>query len=119
MNTKKRILEALDCALDDISEERLLDILLDAYHSKKKEIERLQGENSHEREMLHSEREQCLEDRRRMLRDPLYGATAQYYFLVNGHRIGVTVIGSRIDVFERQKNIDFSAQQITFEDFGR
>ena len=43
-DTKQKILNALDCALGDLSEGRLLDILLDAYQAKKNEIGRLESE---------------------------------------------------------------------------
>lgn len=53
MTVKTKILQALSCALDEISEERLIDILL---------ILAPEGENAHERELIHAEREQMRDE---------------------------------------------------------
>lgn len=76
MNKRSRILEALDNVVDDLSEERLLDILLDSYSAKKQRIKELESENARERQDLRDTQEQLREDMRRMRSDPFYGASA-------------------------------------------
>lgn len=118
-NIKEKLLQALDCSLDDISEERLIDILLDAYNSKKQRIVELEGENSRERVMLHTEREQIRDERHQMHTNPLYGASGQYYFVLDNKKFVVQIEGGRrIQLFERQAQIDFAAQPLTSKEFA-
>lgn len=112
MKTKQKILEALDCALDEISEERLLEILMDAYKAKKDRISQLEGENCHEREVMHHERQKMHEEYRRMRDDPLYCASGRYFFLVNHHKISVYIQGTKIEAFERVGQTDYAAEQL-------
>ena len=117
-SVKQKLLRALDCLLDDISEERLVDILLDAYKAKRDRITELEGENARERVLLQTEREQIHDAHRRMNSDPLYGASGRYYFVVNKRKFCVQIEGGRrIQMFERQAHIDFAAEQIRAEDF--
>lgn len=78
MDAKQKLLEALCITFDDLSEARLLDILLDAYKAKKERIVQLEGENAHEREVLQSEREALLAERRRMQTDPTYFVSGDF-----------------------------------------
>lgn len=112
MNTKQKILAALDYALDETSEARLLDILLDAYKSKKDEIQRLRTENQQTRQDLYNEREAMADERHKMRTDPLYSATGQYLFLVNHHKIAVTVRGARISISEKVCQVNYEGQQL-------
>jgi hypothetical protein len=118
MNAK--ILDALGCALTNISEERLLDILLDAYESKKKQISELQAANAREREDLHHQRELMAEEYRRMRQDPLYGAGGQYYFANPGRgaRFCVTVHGRRIILTEQGPNSEVYMRPISQEEYN-
>ena len=118
MSVKQKILDGLGCALDHISEERLIDILLDAYKAKQRHIEQLEGENAHEREMLHAEHESLRREQEKMRRDPLYCAHGRYFFAVNGRRFIVDVQGGQIDMCEREKRIDVRAQRLSAEEFG-
>lgn len=116
MNNRSRILEALGDVVDDISEERLLDILLDSYAAKKQRIKELEGENAHERQALHDDRERLHEEMRRMRSDPLYGACGDYYFTVGGRYFRFHVHGGRVDMLEECKgNISYAAQQMSLE----
>lgn len=119
MPSKQKILDALDVAIDDLGEDRLIDILLDAYKAKNDRILQLEGENCHERLVLQSERESLREESRRMRSDPLYGPGGHYFFLVNDHKIKVIVQGGRIDVFERLKDIIYPAQIVSPADWER
>ena len=115
MTTKKKIIAALGCALDDISEERLLDILLDAYAGKKKRIQELERENLAERERLHQDLECIRREQDRMRSDPLYSLGGDYYFFCNGRKMLVQVQGGQIQMCERIGTIDYCAKQVARE----
>lgn len=119
MKTKQKILAALDCALDDINEDQLIDILLDAYKAKKDRISQLEGENCHERMIMHSERENMHREYQRMRSDPRYFATGEYFFAVNQHKIGVIIQSGKISVYERVKHVDYSGMEMTWPDWER
>ena len=113
MSVKEKILDALDVAIDDVSELRLVDILLDAYKLKVKRIEELNAENAMERERLYAERDMMAQERHKMRSDPLYCAAAEYYFSCDGRKFGIHIQGPRIDMFERRNNVDIRAQQLS------
>jgi hypothetical protein len=119
MSVKSKIVEALGCTLDDISEERLVDILLDSYRTKKQEISRLQVENIREREDMYRERQSLRDEQRRMRSDPLYGPEGYYYFLSDRRKFTVAVQGGRITMSERMKNVDMVAQQVQLVEWLR
>lgn len=112
MKTKQRLLKALDCSLEDISEDRLVDILLDTFNAKKRRIEELEGDNARERFDIQNERDRMRDELHRMRSDPLYGAGGEYYFMCDGKKFGVVVQG-RISMFERRGSIDYAAQQLS------
>ena len=113
MKTKQKILEALGIALDDVNEDRLLDILLDAYKAQKDQIVQLRGENAHERLCLQSDRDNMREEMRRIRHDSTYGSVGEYFFIINQHRIGVIVRAGHVSLYERIKNVDYSGQQMS------
>lgn len=113
MKTKQKIIDALGCALDDISEDRLLDILLDAYKAKKDRISQLEGENCHERLVMESERQFMHDERKRLHTDPTYGAAGQYFFVVNHHKIAIRIQGRMIEVTEKVDQVDYLGQQLS------
>lgn len=121
MSIKEKILSALDCALEDITEDRLIDILLDAYQAKTQQIVKLQGENAAERERLHHDHEMLREEHRRMRMDPLYGADGEYFFSCNGRKFNIKVRGGKIDMFERSSSAscDFVAQRMSMDEWTR
>ena len=119
MTAKTKILEALDIALDDVSEDRLLDILIDAYKSKDQAILRLEGENAREREYIYHEREQMRDEFRRMRSDPLYCREGTYYFAVDKSRFTVLVQGGRVDLMVRSHGHDVIATPMSPEDWLR
>lgn len=106
MSIKKKILGVLDVSLDEITEHRLLDILIDAYHAKQKRINELAGANAREREDIHLQREQMAQEHRRMRTDPLYCASGTYLFEYD-HRtqVQVDVQGFRVTAVKRADGI--------------
>jgi hypothetical protein len=121
MTIKDKLLGALDITLEDISEERLLHLLLDAYRAKQRSIEHLESENAREREDMHHEREKIRENYRRMRRDPLYGQEGVYYFIIagNGIRLSVTIQGARINLHQRVSGMDIAAAPVSLETWLR
>jgi hypothetical protein len=120
ITTKAKILAALEIALEDIAEDRLLDILLDAYAAKKRAIEHLSHVNDTEREKLREERQAVHMDRMRMHKDPLYCAAGSYYFRLGGTDYYIVhVQGTKIILQRCQANYDQLAQPISREEFYR
>jgi hypothetical protein len=125
MSIKEKILEVLDCALDDLSEERLLEILLDAYQGKKRTIANLEHECSAVRQQLHDEKERIRDEHKRIRSDPLYTAPGEYFFYYewtagldrHKQRLGVRIVGRSIEMFERQKGYDVAIMQVSREEF--
>ena len=117
MSIKQKLIDALDCTIEDINEDRLVDILLDAYKTRGDQITHLEGENAQERERLYAEFESIKREQKRMREDPLYCATGEYFFNCNGHNFGVRVQGYRIDAFERQGNIDFAGREMSLAEW--
>ena len=116
MRGKQKILDALDCVIDDLSEDRLIDLLVDAYESKKRRIIELTSENAREREQLHQDREQIHKEMRLMRTDPLYAPAGEYFFKVPGTKtkFGVRIHGLRIEGYSGTEGGNFiiAAQQI-------
>jgi hypothetical protein len=112
MTVKTKILEALNITFDDISEDRLLDILLDAYKSKDQAILRLEGENACERERMRGEYH-------RMRSDPLYCREGAYYFAIEKARFTVLVQSDRVDLMARSHGHDVIATPMSPEDWLR
>lgn len=120
MSTKQKILVILDDVLDDVSEQRLLDILLDAYQARQAEIKKLKSEIAYERENLHRLQESTTDEYRRMRSDPLYGAFGEYFFELPGKQrqfFCVRVQGKRFEMFERKGNVDFMCRQMSREEW--
>ena len=115
---KEKLLSTLDFALDDVSEERLLDILLDAYRARKEEIERLRGENAHEVQKLNDQHEALMRERSELRRNPLYGASGSWFFTANGQYFSVSAAGGKIReaalrVKAKGQDVVYAAQQMT------
>ena len=102
-----------DCRIDEINENRLLDILLDAFAAQKEKIEALRGENAHERQCMRSERQLLQAEFQRMRRDPLYCAMGEYRFVgEKGAIFHVHVQGTEINMYKRHNSIDYAMQQV-------
>lgn len=113
MSIKEELLKALDCALEDISEERLVGILIDAYQAKKTRIADLEGANAADREMWNREMELTRAERYRMHADPLYRMDGDYYFKHNSQAFIVRILGGGINMFVRVNNVDCWARQLS------
>lgn len=118
MPHKQKLLDALNITFDDLSEDRLLDILLDAYKAKKQRIAALEVENAQERERLQNDLECVRRERQRMREDPLYCVAGEFFFKGRSCIIGVVVRGGHIQAFERQSGIDYLAAPATCEEAG-
>jgi len=115
---KEKLLSTLDFALDDVSEERLLDILLDAYRARKEEIERLRGENAHEVQKLNDQHEALMRERSELRRNPLYGASGSWFFTANGQYFSVRASGGKIceaslRVKVKGQDVEYAAQELS------
>lgn len=117
MDTKQKILAALGCALDDLSEARLLDILLDAYQAKKDEIVELKKANQLEQFKLATEREGVREEIRKVRSDPFYGAAGDFYFICRGKKIAARIHARNVTLYERSAGIDYSASLVSQEEW--
>lgn len=115
MSTKQKILKAIDCTIDDIGEDRLIDILLDAFKAKKARIAELENQIGAVARELHALEEARREEYRRMRSNPLFGASGEYYFLCRDRKFRVLVRGSDIQLFERSERpagVDYASIQI-------
>lgn len=119
MSTKEKILSALGCSLEDLSESRLLDILLDAYQDKKDRIEELESANVQEREKLHTAEENIRRELRQMRMDPLYGVHGDFFFSTGEREFCVQVQGGMISMFERRGGFDFIARPLSRDEWER
>jgi hypothetical protein len=117
---KNKLLDALDITLEDVSEERLIDLLLDAYKVKERRIEVLEGENAHEREDMHHEREKMREEYRRMRSDPLYWREGGVYYFRDYTKCHTVLIqGGQVRLMERIKDVDIAVPQVKQEEWLR
>lgn len=120
MSNKQKLLDALGCTIEDVNEDRLVDILLDAYAASQKRISELMAENAQERLHLRADQQALIDDRRRMREDPTCWVQGFYHFLGQGsRRIFVHVDGPRVKVYERAQNIDYLAQPLSPAEFDR
>jgi hypothetical protein len=115
---KEKLLDTLDFSLDDVSEERLLDILLDAYNGQKKEVERLRSANVGEALRLHEQQNALIRERRELRYNPLYGASGSWFFTANGQYFSVSAAGGKIReaalrVKAKGQDVVYAAQQMT------
>lgn len=119
MDSKQKLLEALNITFDDLSETRLLDILLDAYKSKKERIAQLESENAHERDTLRADREALLSERRRMQTNPTYFVSGDFLFRCRDRRFCVTIANGHVQMFERSRSsgCDFCAEPMSHENW--
>ena len=117
MNTKQKILKAIDCAIDDIGEDRLVDILLDAFKAKKARIAELEGQLTAAAREVHDVWESRRLERHEIRTNPLYSAAGEYFFIVNDRKFMIQVFGPRIEMFERCGKIDHAAQIINRDHF--
>jgi hypothetical protein len=115
MTIKQKLLAALNIMLDDISEERLIDILLDNYKEKTQRIEELAGENAHEKFMLQEEWEKIKREHHRMLRDPTYLSSGEYHFCHEGRHFCVDIRHGRVVLWERRNTTQVLAHPLSPE----
>jgi hypothetical protein len=121
MNVKEKILEVLDCALDDLSEERLLEILLDAYKAKKQRISDLENQHAGIQLAQQRDHESVMEERRRMRNDPTYAMAGEYFFIqhrgVQYNKFIVRIAANFVELLERNPTYDMMISQVPREEF--
>lgn len=116
VSTRSRILAALDVTLEDIPEHRLVDILLDSYRAKVREVAELRQENAVERESIEAARQQFIEETREMRCDPFYCANgAELTFVDNSDCFVVRAFGGKVQLFKRKDGVDYVLRQISSE----
>lgn len=114
MSTKEKILEALgDLEISDISETRLIDLLLDAYQEKVRQVTALESENVSERQSLQDEYKRLEEEHRRIRQDPLYCMHGDYYFINKELKIQVSVQGFTIEAFLCKDGIGYALERVS------
>ena len=121
MSVKTRILKALqELDLGDISEDGLIAVLLDAYDTRGREIKRLEGENVHEREQLHEQRESILRERHRMRSDPTLLCVADYFFIApdGKTKFHVLVAEGKVHLNQQLSNYAVAMRPISKEQAG-
>lgn len=99
MTIKQKILDALDATLDDLDEDRLLQMLLDAYAQKKLRIASLEQQPTGEYFFRH--------------RRPT-GADTNF-----DQRFVVRIAGGNVSMFERCNSYDVAIQQMSLGDFNK
>lgn len=116
VSTRSRILAALDVTLDDIPEHRLVDILLDSYRAKVREVAELRQENAVEREGIETARQQFIEETREMRRDPFYCVNgAELTFVDNSDCFVVRAFGGKVQLFKRKDGVDYVLKEVSRE----
>ena len=121
MTIKQKLLDAIgDLSISDIGAEALVDILVYKIHALENTVASSNRENGLERQRLYDETLAMREERKKMLRDPMYGAYGEFYFLGrNGTRFCLSMQCGNIQrMFERVKTTDWVMQQITQEQWG-
>ena len=113
---KEKILEALNVTLEDLSECRLIEILIDAYKAKESEVSELKAANNQERVDLALERGQMRQEYHKMRSDPLYGAAGNYCFALDDKKFQVHVQG-KVELMERRGCFDVRAIPLSQAEF--
>jgi hypothetical protein len=117
MSIKHKILKALgDIALEDVKEETLLGILLDSYTAKQKEIERLAGENSHEREILRQEWDRLRSEEQKIRTNACFWVSGMYRFKGDNIEIHVEIRDGRISVLQKEKNLNIVLREMQWNE---
>lgn len=118
MSIRDKILSALTSTLEDLSEERLVDILIDELKSARAEVERRAGENIAEYQRLQQDREHNREEYLKMHREPLYCVKGEFHFATADDRFFcIHVQGTQLGMFERRLNVDYQVPRISHEEW--
>ncbi len=122
MTVRDKILEALG-DIDNISDERLCDLLLDAFAEQRKKIEQLEAFNNAERISLRNEQEALRQEQRRVRQDPLYAAAGDYYFVVRDRFFQLAIQGNRMQLIEAVRGdeampwVNYMGQQLSRQEW--
>lgn len=116
---RKRILSALDIPFEEISESRLVDILIDEHEAAKATVSKLKAENADEREALRQERETIRVEMRKMRSEPLYCAAGEFYFVRGEAGFLIVIQGTRINLFEHSGAAFYPVVQVSSEEWNK
>ncbi len=99
MSIKDKIIATLDTTFEDMSEERLIDILLDELTAKKKQIIKLERENKTKEKEREKERIRLNGE---SMTAKAINSIGDYYRVCNGHYFCIRVRPShKVDIFEK------------------
>jgi hypothetical protein len=120
MSLKERLLAALDTSLDEVSEEILVDVLLEQLKQAKATVFEAQQALIREGLRADSFQKEMKEREHRMCIDPTYAAHGDFYFAsttITGAPLYVVSIGDahNIRMFRREGGIDYTMMQISPE----
>lgn len=117
---KSKLLEALSLSFTDLSEDRLLDILLDDYRAKIKRIDALTAKSDPVQEHLCAYLESIRAENERARFDPLHFLAGEYFFECDGRRLRIHIQHeagcSTIEAFMRVGHIELAARPISREE---
>jgi hypothetical protein len=125
MSIKDKLLEALELDPELLSDDRLLDLLLDAHARRQQRINELERERAGQQLAHQRSMEALQEERERARRDPLYTAPGEYFFYYEwtagldrySQRFVVRIVGRAVTMSERKQGYDMMIQQVSREDF--
>jgi hypothetical protein len=117
MSIKETILNALGDSWGDFGDELAVDLLVEAYQRRGKEIARLESENSAERIKLHDEEKRLHSEFHKIRSEPLWCAAGVYYFRQGLQRWRLMIQGKALDLCEVKGGFDFKIQEVSQADF--
>lgn len=119
MSIKEKLLSAIgDLPYEEMSNERLVDILVDKLKSQQEEIKRLNNANNIEKLKLHDDRDLVHSEIRELRCNPnKFLSFTDYYIGKRGLKIICTFHGGSLSVCEVEKKILFAAKRVSAEEF--
>lgn len=118
--TKDKLLEILgDFAVDDLSTDRLLDVLADKLKRQEESIEQLLHKNDSEYRQIRQERETLQREYQELRRNPATIFGGPFFFIGDkGAKYFVQINRGHVEAFEeREKGIHYPLQRITHEQY--
>lgn len=120
MTIKSKIMEALDITFEDLRDETLIDILIECYERKCKQIKTLEHANDAEKIDLHNQQDAIITELHRMRNDPTYNKAGTYYFYDANLKFAVTIYGSQVHMTVRKNNlVDYACVPMKEEEYEK
>lgn len=119
MSIKEKLLSAInDLPYEEISNERLVDILVDKLKSQREEIKKLENANLSERRILSAETERIMNEYKELNRNPnKFLSFTEYFIGKRGLKIICSFHNGYLSVSEVEKAISFAAKRVSPEEF--